>query len=474
MKKNKRTLLLIFLLLALLVFSACKPAEEAGQTMTETESTAEPATTVPETTPAPTEPPVREASEIKIGMIFYGEENDGSVLTAALREGLLRAAEELGIGAEQILWQYNSREADWTQIEDSILACAESGCQIIFGGAREYASVIAAIAEEYPDIMFSCIDSELYNGKNSGTFEISLAASQYLCGAAAAMTDNTGHIGFLASKGTADEDVTAAVNAFAYGVWSVNPQATVETAVTGKWFLPEIEEQAVTNLSELGCQVFGGYTDSSAGLRAAASSGFRILTCGAEDASLYGSAGETAIAAAALYRFDAYFLTKLNQVISRDITGEAWMGDFYNQAVEFRSAWELPQTAIDQIKAWAPENASILEPSLLSAPASETTAPESADETSPSDSSENTGEQPASEASAEQTTEIPATQPDETAPEETAAPESEDTLSSDSSETDEETSPEEEPTITINEETGYLSNIRIHEIELPDPEPTEQ
>lgn len=504
MKKNKRIFLLIFLLPVLLLFRACKPVEEAGQTMTETETgtTAE-TTTVPETTPAPTEPPERQASEVKIGMIFYGEETDGSVLTAALREGLLRAAEELGIGAEQILWQYNSREADWTQIEDSILACVENGCQIIFGGAREYASVIAAIAEEYPDVMFACIDSELYNGKNSGTFDISLAAVQYLCGVAAAMNDTTGHIGFLAAKGTADKDVTDAVNAFAYGVWSVNPQAVVETAVTGKWFLPQAEEQAVAYLRELGCQVFCGYTDSSAGLRAAAASGSRILGCGAEETGLYGSDGETAIAAAALYRFGTYFLMKLNQVISRQVTGEAWTGDCYNQAVEFRSAAELPQAAVDQLKAWAPENAAIREPAPLFPASSESAVetlppdmPESSDEPTTSGLSENAGGtssadlaessvEPSSDASVNPVETDSSEYPDKSTSAESSetsaevTPEALDEQKPAGTETEEPGEPEntdtqetgeDPPSITIDEETGYLENVRVHEIEPEDPE----
>ena len=354
MRKNKRRIPIWLLLAASLLIGACSAPQSAPAEPTETETAAATAATAAETEPAPTEPPVRDPSEVKIGMVFYGEENDGSVLAAALREGLTKAAAGLGIGEEQILYAYNGREADWTQIEDSILACVDAGCQIIFGGAREYAAVIAAIAEEYPDVMFACIDSELYNGKNSGTYEISLAAAQFLNGVAAASADSTGHIGFLAAKGAADDEVTDAVNAFAYGVWSVNPQAVVEVGVTGKWFLPEAERQAVGKLQELGCDVVGSYTDCAAGLQAAVSAGLRALGCGAEGTALYGDAYESLSAGAVLYRFEPYFSMKLSQVIEKTVAGEAWTGDYYNGAAEFCPREAVSQEALLQLMAWRP------------------------------------------------------------------------------------------------------------------------
>lgn len=416
---------------ACLFLGACSAPQNAPVESTTAETTEAVTTTEEETEPAPTEPPVREPSEIRIGMIFYGEEGDGSVLAAAQKDGLLQAAAGLGIGEEQILWQYNSREADWTQIEDSILACVEAGCQVIFGGAREYSAVIAAIAEEYPEVMFSCVGSDLYNGTNSGTYGISLAAAQYLSGMAAATVNTTGRIAFLASKDSSDPEVTDAVNAFAYGVWSVNPQAVVEVGVIGKWFLPEAEYQAISDLQGLGCDVIGGYTDCAAGLQAAAAAGMRVLGSGTDEEALYGAGYASQTAGAVVYRFDLYFSTKLNQAIQKEVVGEAWTGDYYNGAAEFRSAVQMPEEALLQLASWRPveENESQTELDEAESVAAETAA----EETNPSEPGEESSEEPVGESAAE-----------------------------------EETEEEEIPVITLDRETGYLTNVRIHEIEVPE------
>lgn len=423
MKKRKKSFVLILcLIICLLAIGACGTAQEtAEQTSSEVLTTEE---STEETTPAPTEPPTLDPSEVKVGMIFYGEEDDGSVLAAALKSGLEKAAAGLGIGKDQILWQYNSREADWTQIEDSILSCVDAGCQIVFGGAREYRDVIAAVAEEYPDIMFACVGSSLVNGTNSGTYEISLAAVQYLCGVAAGSASTSDHVGFLAAKDTSDEEVTAAVNAFAYGVWSVNPEAVVEAGITGKWFLPEAETQGVSELQGLGCDTIGGYTDGSAGLAAAASVGLRVTGCGVSDSGIYGEAYDTQAVGAALYNFEEYFSMKLNQVINRQVTGEAWIGDFYSGAAVFQSPGviEAMEDAWEQLRAWGPVE-------------EETGAEESGEEESgpESDTDTETGGNPEAEAE---------------------------------SESEVESEPEEIPLIAIDKETGYLENVRIHIIEV--------
>lgn len=437
MKKIKRNLLMISIFAVSLILGACSGAGEPAETWEET--TVEPATEMmtEETTPAPTEPPTRDLSEIKVGMIFYGEENDGSVLTASLRSELIEAVTALGISEEQIIWQYNSREADWTQIEDSILACVEAGCQVVFGGAREYEAVIAAIAEEYPEVMFSCAGGELMNGTNSGTFDIRPAAAQYLCGVAAAQADTTGHVGFLAAKDTSDENVTAAVNAFAYGVWTVNPGAVVEVGITGKWFLPQAEAAGVAKMQERGCDVVGGDTDSSAGLAAALENGLYVAGYGAEGEGLYGDAYTLQNTGTVLYRFREYFTMKLQQAINREVAGERWIGDYYNGAVVFEIANMEENAAIvvalEQLRTWGPAEEG-------------ETAGETAEDSCAT-------EEPIMEES--DTEKMPEAEEETETEEETQV---------------EETEPEEIPVIGIDEETGYLANIRFFEIEVPKEE----
>ncbi|MCI8401280.1 MAG: BMP family ABC transporter substrate-binding protein [Lachnospiraceae bacterium] len=445
MNMHKRKYQIFMLVVICLLFGACAPSGETTM-QTAAESTQESATesAAPETIAESTQAPDREVSEVKAGLILYGEENDGSLLTAALRRGLTDAAAGLGIGEDQLTFTYNGREADWTQIEDSILACVEEGCQIVFGGAREYEAVIAAIAEEYPEVMFACVGSELYNGTNSGTYDISLAAASYLCGAAAAMADTSGHIGYLAAKGQGDEDVTNGVNAFAYGVWSVNPQAVVEVGVTGKWFLPQAEEQAVSELLSLGCDVFGGNTDSAAGLRAAMAAGVPVVGYRAAGEELYGADSGSRMTASALCRFETYFAMKLSQVIHREVAGEAWNGDYFGGNVEFSGALELPEEVWEQLAVWQPQPETEESKEIESLP-EETAGPE---------------ESVMPEENASSGEEVP---PEEnTSPSEGDAPSEENMMP--------EESESEETAIFVDEETGYLANVRIHLVEVAEEE----
>ncbi len=346
------------------------------------------------------------------GLIFYGTQEDGSVLTASLKSELTAAAASLGIGEEQILIRYNDRDADWTEIEDSILECIDAGCQIIFGGSREYDSVIAAIAEEYPEVMFACVGSSLGNGENSGGFDIDPAGAMYLCGVLAGAQTRTGRVGFLAAKDTADEQVTRAVNAFAWGVFCASPDAVVEVGVTGKWFLPEAETAAVSQMRDLGCDVIGAYTDSTAGLRAAAEEGLSVVACGSADAYLYG----TEPLCTALSSWRLYFTEKLNQVLAYEVTGEFWSGDCYNGA----AVLEASQDADTQLLSQAEEELARLNPD-----APETEAPET--------------EAPSGESAAEE-----------------------------SGEETEEAEEEASPTIGIDADSGYLENVRVFAIQIPE------
>ncbi|MBP3700421.1 MAG: BMP family ABC transporter substrate-binding protein, partial [Lachnospiraceae bacterium] len=398
--KQVMTALILTVCLAMTcLLAGCGQAEEETTTAAPETTEATTEETTEETTPAPTEPPTRQVSELKVGMIFYGEENDGSLLASTLRQEMTEAAVAIGMTDDQILVRYNSREADWTQIEESILNCVDSGCQLILGCAREYEAVIAAIAEEYPQVMFACVGSQLYNGINSGTFTIDVGAAQYLCGALAGLQTATDRVGFVAAKDSGDMTVTQAVNAFAYGVWSTNQEAVVDVAVIGKWFLPGAESQGIDYLDSLGCDVIESYTDRWIG-------------------SLQ-------------YQWQQYFSMKLNQIIQKEVIGESWSGDYYGGAVTCDLAVELPEYVWGQLAQWGTLTEEIPEETVPEATEGmlEETVPETV-EVIPEDSLSET---------MEQTTEV--------SMEETA------------------TEPYVVPEIEIDGDTGYLTNVRVHEIE---------
>ena len=209
--------------------------------------------------------------------------------------------------------------------------------------------------------------------------------------------------------------MTAGVNAFAYGAWSVNTDVIVDVGITGRWYLPEAEEQGAGELEALGCDVIGGYTDGNAGAARAAADGHLVVAAGVENEEIYGGRA----IAYALYDWTEYFSLKLSQVIGRDITGEAWAGDYYGGEAVFA----LRDSALEEILAQAADRLQQWNPNI------EVEETEAEEQTEP--------------AATQEETEL------ETEPEETIAP------------------PE------VDEETGYLSNVRVHYIEVKEPETTE-
>ena len=90
------------------------------------------------------------ASDIKVGMICIGDENEG--YSANHINGLIRGMEALGIAKEQVTFKYNIPETEAAY--EAAIDLAEQGCNIIFANSFGHESYIALAAEEYPEIEF--------------------------------------------------------------------------------------------------------------------------------------------------------------------------------------------------------------------------------------------------------------------------------------------------------------------------------
>ena len=58
------------------------------------------------------------------------------------------------------------------------------------------------------------------------------------------MNTKTNMIGYVAAMGSDNSEVTGGIDAFALGIYSVNPDAKVYVKVTNSWYDPEAEKQA--------------------------------------------------------------------------------------------------------------------------------------------------------------------------------------------------------------------------------------
>lgn len=101
------------------------------------------------------------------------------------------------------------------------------------------------------------------NGKNFNNYFGRIYQARYLSGIVAGMNTKADKIGYVAAMDSSNSEVTGGIDAFALGIYSVNPEAQVYVKVTNSWFDPEAEEAAAKELLELGCDVITQHCDTA-------------------------------------------------------------------------------------------------------------------------------------------------------------------------------------------------------------------
>ena len=92
----------------------------------------------------------KSASDIKVGVIYIGDENEG--YTAAHMAGIDEMAANLGLSDDQIIEKTTIPEDE--KAYDAAVDLADQGCNIIFATSFGHETYILQAAQEYPDIQF--------------------------------------------------------------------------------------------------------------------------------------------------------------------------------------------------------------------------------------------------------------------------------------------------------------------------------
>lgn len=200
--------------------------------------------------------------DIKVGVIHIGNPADGSGYTYAHDQGIVKMQNELGLDNSQIIRKNNVNDTDPTATETAILECIEEGANIIFGTSWGYMDTMEALAEEYPEVIFSHGSGYKSNDTNFNNYFGRIYQSRYLTGIAAGLKTKSNLIGYVAAMGQENAEVTGGLNAFAMGVYSVNPEAKVYVKVTNSWYSPEEETNAAKALIAEGCDVIAQHCDT--------------------------------------------------------------------------------------------------------------------------------------------------------------------------------------------------------------------
>ncbi len=201
------------------------------------------------------------ASDIMVGVLYISDPDEGSGYSYTHDLGIIGMQDNLGLSEDQIVRKIVD-DSDEEGTREAIQECIDAGCNIIFTTSWGYMEVTAEMAEEYPDVYFSHGTGYMSNGTNFNNYFGRIYQARYLSGIVAGLNTTTNKIGYVAAQDSSNSEVTGGIDAFALGVASVNPDATIYVVVTNSWYDEEAEEAAARTLLDMGCDVMSQHCDT--------------------------------------------------------------------------------------------------------------------------------------------------------------------------------------------------------------------
>src|SRR3990172_9354023 len=145
----------------------------------------------------------------------------------------------------------------------------QQGYKIVFATAFGYQQFAVDVAKKHADMYIIGIGPAVVDlPPNMKLIYGRIWDGRYLTGIVAGKMTKTNTIGFVAAHPITT--VVAGVNAFALGVWSVNPNAKIKVVWTRTWYDPPKEKSAAKALLDAGADVVGQHQDTPSALQAAA------------------------------------------------------------------------------------------------------------------------------------------------------------------------------------------------------------
>ena len=194
------------------------------------------------------------AGATKMGIILGGSRDDYGFNYSFVSLGD-RVEKEVGI---DVVFKENvPANSDYEGVVEELIA---QGCKIIFPTQFGYLEYTKALAERHPDVAFYSIPITDYNGGNFSTIHGEVQEPWYVLGVLAAEYTSTGKLGFIGSMPI--PDVIVAVDAFALGAQSVNPDIEITAVFTGSWADTGLQTTSCNQLIDSGCDVIAPFQDT--------------------------------------------------------------------------------------------------------------------------------------------------------------------------------------------------------------------
>jgi len=283
MKKIIALLLAVVMVFALVACASTAKTDDtaAETTPAETTETTEPAaeeTEAPAEEETPAEPTGDAVgTDIKIGVVLIGDENEGYTYSHIL--GIQEATKALGISENNIVWKYSIGEDE--SCYDACVDCVDQGCQIVITNSYGHQSFCRQAAEEYPDVQFVAMTGDTARADGLANFHNAFTGiyeARYVGGVVAGMklqqlidegkvedknktADGKIKIGYVGAYPYAE--VVSGYTAFFLGVQSIVPDVAMQVQYTNSWFNITAENEAAKALIADGCIIISQHADST-------------------------------------------------------------------------------------------------------------------------------------------------------------------------------------------------------------------
>lgn len=289
--------------------------------------------------------------EIKVGVLHLSDPAEGSGYSYTHDLGIQGMQANLGLSSDQIIRKINVDDSDADATRTAIQECIDEGCNIIFTTSWGYMDVTEEMASEYPDIYFCHGTGYKSNGKNFTNYFGRIYQARYLSGIVAGMNTSSNKIGYVAAQDSSNSEVTGGIDAFAIGVASVNPDATIYVKVTNSWYDPDAEKAASETLLSMGCDVMAQHCDTA------------YPQTMAQDAGVYGIGYNSdmqketpdSCLTSVIWNWSAYYTYAVQSVIDGTWDGQNYYGGMADGLVGITSLADFcaegTQEKVDEAKA---------------------------------------------------------------------------------------------------------------------------
>lgn len=284
-----------------------------------------------------TEEATNNAPDIKVGIIYVGDENEG--YTAAHMAGIDQMIETLGLSEDQVIEKTNIAEDE--SCYDAAVDLAEQGCSIIFANSFGHEDYMIQAATEYPEIQFCHATG--YQAASSGIANIhnyftAVYESRYVSGVVAGLKLNEM---IESGKITAEEAKMGYVGAYPYaevvsgytsfylGAKSVCPTVTMEVQYTNSWANMTAENEVATSLIADGCVLISQHADTTGAPTACETAGVPIVGYNVDMISV---APNTALTSATI-NWGPYYTYATKSVIDGTAISTDWCQGYVDGAV---------------------------------------------------------------------------------------------------------------------------------------------